>query len=277
MRLTKLAFFILLFGFSCSAIQAQKYQIFRTSGGVKMYHNKQWSPAQRRALLSLSDSISIENGGFCTLLNTQTNQLFDIKKSGKYSVKKAIDATMRESSNIITQTTQNIANSVASTGKANNYNIYGATMRADQATIQANKSLANQLSKLIADINQGKSMKPSKNLSLQRTISNDSFTFTIQNNANRPYVFNILRIPKQGTPTFCFNLDKTDSEYFFLLIGANSTLTINQVSFYLDDATYILIATEDIFDPTWVANAIAATPSKEKTKKIAVELSPLQP
>lgn len=277
MRLTKLAFFILLFGFSCSAIQAQKYQIFRTSGGVKMYHNKQWSPAQRRAPLSLSDSISIENGGFCTLLNTQTNQLFDIKKSGKYSVKKAIDATMRESSNIITQTTQNIANSVASTGKANNYNIYGATMRADQATIQANKSLANQLSKLIADINQGKSMKPSKNLSLQRTISNDSFTFTIQNNANRPYVFNILRIPKQGTPTFCFNLDKTDSEYFFLLIGANSTLTINQVSFYLDDATYILIATEDIFDPTWVANAISATPSKEKTKKIAVELSPLQP
>ena len=277
MRLTKLAFFILLFGFSCSAIQAQKYQIFRTSGGVKMYHNKQWSPAQRRAPLSLSDSISIENGGFCTLLNTQTNQLFDIKKSGKYSVKKAIDATMRESSNIISQTTQNIANSVSSAGKSNNYNIYGATMRADQATIQANKSLANQLSKLIADINQGKSIKPSKNLSLQRTISNDSFTFTIQNNANRPYVFNILRIPKQGTPTFCFNLDKTDSEYFFLLIGANSTLTLNQVSFYLDDATYILIATEDIFDPTWVANAIAATPSKEKTKKIAVELSPLLP
>ncbi len=277
MRLTKLAFFILLFGFSCSAIQAQKYQIFRTSGGVKMYHNKQWSPAQRRAPLSLSDSISIENGGFCTLLNTQTNQLFDIKKSGKYSVKKAIDATMRESSNIISQTTQNIANSVSSAGKSNNYNIYGATMRADQATIQANKSLANQLSKLIADINQGKSIKPSKNLSLQRTISNDSFTFTIQNNANRPYVFNILRIPKQGTPTFCFNLDKTDSEYFFLLIGANSTLTINQVSFYLDDATYILIATEDIFDPTWVANAIAATPSKEKTKKVAVELSPIQP
>ena len=277
MRLTKLAFFILLFGFSCSAIQAQKYQIFRTSGGVKMYHNKQWSPAQRRAPLSLSDSISIENGGFCTLLNTQTNQLFDIKKSGKYSVKKAIDATMRESSNIITQTTQNIANSVASTGKANNYNIYGATMRAEESTIQTNKSLAYQLSKLIADINQGKSMKPSKNLSLQRTISNDSFTFTIQNNANRPYVFNILRIPKQGTPTFCFNLDKTDSEYFFLLIGANSTLTINQVSFYLDDATYILIATEDIFDPTWVANAIAATPSKEKTKKVAVELSPIQP
>ena len=277
MRLTKLAFFILLFGFSCSAIQAQKYQIFRTSGGVKMYHNKQWSPAQRRAPLSLSDSISIENGGFCTLLNTQTNQLFDIKKSGKYSVKKAIDATMQESSNIISQTTKNIASSVSSTGKSNNYNIYGATMRAEESTIQTNKSLAYQLSKLIADINQGKSMKPSKNLSLQRTISNDSFTFTIQNNANRPYVFNILRIPKQGTPTFCFNLDKTDSEYFFLLIGANSTLTINQVSFYLDDATYILIATEDIFDPTWVANAIAATPSKEKTKKIAVELSPLQP
>lgn len=277
MKVTKFACIIVFIGLSCATIQAQKYQIFRYSNGVKMYHNNQWTQAQRRAPLLLSDSIAIENGGFCTLLNTQTNQLFDVKKSGKFSLKKAIDATMRESSNIITQTTQNIANSVASTGKANNYNIYGATMRAEESTIQTNKSLANQLSKLIADINQGKSIKPSKNLSLQRTISNDSFTFTIQNNANRPYVFNILRIPKQGTPTFCFNLDKTDSEYFFLLIGANSTLTLNQVSFYLDDATYILIATEDIFDPTWVANAIAATPSKEKTKKVAVELSPLQP
>lgn len=277
MKLIKLAFVILVFSFSFSAIQAQNYQIFRTSNGVKMYHNKQWTQAQRRATLLLSDSIEIEKGGFCTLLNTKTNQLFDIKSSGKFNLKKAIDATLRESSNIISQTTQNIANSVAATGKSNSYNIYGATMRTDQATIVANQSLTNQLSKLIADINQGKSIKPSKNLSLQRTISNDSFTFTIQNNANRPYVFNILRIPKQGTPTFCFNLDKTDSEYFFLLIGANSTLTINQVSFYLDDATYILIATEDIFDPTWVANAIAATPSKEKTKKIAVELSPLLP
>lgn len=277
MTRTRLTWFFLLFTLSFSTIQAQNYQVFRTTNGVKIYHDKKWSQAERRATLMLSDSIHIEQGGSCTLLNTQNNQLIDLKNSGKYQAKKIIDLTTRKSSNVIAQTTQNIANSVASTGKAYNYNIYGATMRAEESTIQTNKSLANQLSKLIADINQGKSIKPSKNLSLQRTISNDSFTFTIQNNANRPYVFNILRIPKQGTPTFCFNLDKTDSEYFFLLIGANSTLTLNQVSFYLDDATYILIATEDIFDPTWVANAIAATPSKEKTKKIAVELSPLQP
>ena len=211
------------------------------------------------------------------LLNTQNNQLIDLKNSGKYQAKKIIDLTIRESSNVIAQTTQNIANAVSSTGKTKNYNIYGATMRAEEATIQTNKALALQLSKVISNMQQGKTIKPSKTLSLQRTIDGDTFTFTIQNNANCPYVFNILRIPKQGAPGFCFNLDKTDSEYFFLLIDANATLTLNQTWFALDDATYILVGTEDIFDATWVANALATTPSKEKTKKIAVELSPLQP
>lgn len=273
MRLTKLAFFILLFGFSCSAIQAQKYQIFRTSGGVKMYHNKQWSPAQRRAPLSLSDSISIENGGFCTLLNTQTNQLFDIKKSGKYNVKKAIDATMRESSNIISQTTQNIANSVSSAGKSNNYNIYGATMRTDQATIQANQALANTLSKLVTDVQQNKLPKASKNLLLLCNDTDEVRQFSIQNNTEKPYVVNILRIPATGSPTFCINLDKTDSEFFFTLVAPQSTLMVSELSFGIDNATYVLVATTEIFDAAWVEQALSIPSNQKAPKKIKVEYS----
>lgn len=273
----KFKYITLLFLFSVSTLSAQTYQIFRTTGSVTHYHNKQWAAAQRRATVLLSDSINIGQNSSCTLLNTKNNQLIDLKNSGKYQAKKIIDLTIRESSNVIAQTTQNIANAVSSTGKTKNYNIYGATMRAEESTIQTNKALALQLSKVISNMQQGKTIKPSKTLSLQRTIVGDTFTFTVQNNANFPYVFNILRIPKQGAPAFCFNLDKTDSEYFFLLIDANATLTLNQTWFALDDATYILVGTEDIFDATWVANALATTPSKEKTKKIAVELSPLQP
>jgi hypothetical protein len=273
----KFKYITLLFLFSVSTLSAQTYQIFRTTGSVTHYHNKQWAAAQRRATVLLSDSINIGQNSSCTLLNTQNNQLIDLKNSGKYQAKKIIDLTIRESSNVIAQTTQNIANAVSSTGKTKNYNIYGATMRAEETTIQTNKALALQLSKVISNMQQGKTIKPSKTLSLQRTIVGDTFTFTVQNNANCPYVFNILRIPKQGAPAFCFNLDKTDSEYFFLLIDANATLTLNQTWFALDDATYILVGTEDIFDATWVANALSTTPSKEKTKKIAVELSPLQP
>jgi hypothetical protein len=85
----KFKYITLLFLFSVSTLSAQTYQIFRTTGSVTHYHNKQWAAAQRRATVLLSDSINIDQNSSCTLLNTQNNQLIDLKNSGKYQAKKS--------------------------------------------------------------------------------------------------------------------------------------------------------------------------------------------
>jgi hypothetical protein len=99
--------------------------------------------------------------------------------------------------------------------------------------------------------------KPSKTLSLEKfLLSEDIIGFNVNNASNKPYVVNILRVHNNGTPSFCFNFDKTDSEYFFALVSPNSTTPFNEIQFKEDDATYILIATEEIFDSSWVEQAI---------------------
>lgn len=269
----KIKLLLFLFITSCIGTYAQQYQIFRTSNGVQVYHNKSWTQAQRKGTLLLSDSIKIEQGAFCTLLNTQTNQLLELKEVGTHHLKKAIDATMRQGANIITQTTQNIANAVSSTGKAKNYNIYGATMRTDQATIQANQSLASMLSQLVANVQQNKMPKASKAVYLLSEDNQDVRRFSIQNTTDKAYVVNILRIPAKGNPTFCINLNKTDSEFFFTLVGPNSTLSIPNLTFGIDNATYVLVATQEIFDASWVEQALAIASNTKASKKLKVEYS----
>lgn len=268
---------ILCFFTLCTlVIQAQTYQVFRTKGNVLVYKNKQWVEAEKRLIINYADSINITNSeSTLSLLNADNNQIIEIKQVGKHNAKKIIDATIKQSSNVLAYTTKNIAQSVGSNNKKQNYNIYGATMRAEQNTIESNQSIAKQIAILINDFNSGKYPRPSKYLSLEKVeLSEDIIGFNIINNSEKAYVVNILRIPKNDNPSFCFNFDKTDSEYFFALVSPNSTTSFNHIQFKEDDATYILIATEQIFDSSWVEQAIVSKQINKDTKvakKIKIE------
>lgn len=254
-------------------LQAQSFQIFRTTPHVQVYQNQQWTPAQKRMTLALSDSINIPNNQSISILNTKNNQIIEVKTPGKHCLKKALDATLRESANILSYTTQNIANSVSSNGKKQNYNVYGATMRSELSTIENNHSLVFQLLPIIKGIQQGKLPKQSKYLSLHQTVKDGTQTFNIVNNNKIPYVVNILRIPRTGNVSFCLNVDKTDSEYFFVLVGPQSTLDLSHIVFGMDDATYLLVATPDIFDASWLEIGLQYPPQSKSKKKVKLEVS----
>lgn len=259
-----------------SLVQAQNYQVFRFTGDIKVYKNKQWTQPERRMTISLTDSINIpNNSSSLSLLNSTNNQIIELKKTGKHSAKKIIDATLQESANILAYTTQNIAQSVSSNKKKQNYNIYGATMRADLYTMESNQDIANQIENLISNISKGKFPKSSKLVSLEKkSISDETIGFNIINKTDKPYVVNVLRIPETGHPTFCFNLDKTNSEYFFALIAPNDTTSFTQIPFFEDNSTYVLVATEQIFDSTWVELYLRNKQKDKKnkaSKKIKVE------
>lgn len=268
---------ILCFFTLCTlVIQAQTYQVFRTKGNVLVYKNKQWVEAEKRLTINYADSINITNSeSVLSLLNADNNQIIEIKQVGKHNAKKIIDATIKQSSNVLAYTTKNIAQSVGSNNKKQNYNIYGATMRADQNTIESNQSIAKQIAILINDFNSDKHQKNSKILSLEKVeLSEDIIGFNVINNSGKAYVVNILRIPRNENPSFCFNFDKTDSEYFFALVSPNSTTSFNHIQLKKDDATYILIATEHIFDSSWVEQAIVSKQINKDTKvakKIKIE------
>lgn len=260
----------------CYAIQAQNFQIFRTTADVQVYQNKQWVSAQKRMPIALSDSVKITSNGILSLLNTQNNQIIELKKAGTYCVKKAVDASLNESANILAQTTQNIANAVATTGKSKNYNIYGATMRSELSTIETNHRLVFQLLSIVEQIQKGKLPKQSKLIALHTHVNDSIQTFSIENKDKKAYVVNILRIPKSGKPTFCLNLNKTDSEYFFYLIGDQSTISLPNIPFAVDDATYVLIATPEIFDASWLEIALCYPPQTNPKKKLKLEVFTVQ-
>lgn len=247
-----------IFSFIAVALHAETYQVFRKSGNPLVYKENKWVNAEKRMTISFADSIHIKDTeSSLSLLNTSNNQIIEIKQIGKHKAKKIIDATIKESANVLAYTTKNIAQSIGTSGNKQNYNIYGATMRADENTIESNQAIAKQIAVLIDNVNTGKYPKPSKTLSLEKVLlSEDIIGFNVNNASNKPYVVNILRVPNNGTPSFCFNFDKTDSEYFFALVSPNSTTSFNHIQFKKDDATYILIATEEIFDSSWVEQAI---------------------
>lgn len=251
-----------------SLLQAQNYQVFRFTGDVKVYKDQLWTQPERRMTISFTDSIDIPNNrSSLSLLNSTNNQIIEIKKMGKHSAKKIIDATVQESANILAYTTQNIAKSVSSNNKKQNYNIYGATMRADLYTMGTNQDIANQIESLISNISKGEIPKSSKLISIEKkSISEGIIGFNIINKSDKPYVVNILRIPEIGYPTFCFNFDKTNSEYFFALISPNSTTSFTQVQFLEDNSTYVLVATEEIFDSTWVEHYLRNRQKNTKNK-----------
>lgn len=266
---------ICIFSLFSIALHAETYQVFRKTGNPLVFKDNNWISAEKRMTISLADSIHIQEGTTLSLLNTSNNQIIEIKQVGKHKAKKIIDSTVKELSNVLAYTTKNIAQSVSKTGSKQSYNIYGATMRADQNTIESNQILAAQIVTMIEKINSGKYPKPSKYLSLEKVqLSEDIIGFKVQNNSDKAYVVNILRIPKNGNPSFCINLDKTDSEYFFTLVAPNSNTSFNEIQLKNDDATYMLIATEEIFDSTWVEQAILynQTNNNSKTgKKIKIE------
>lgn len=266
---------ICIFSLFSIALHAETYQVFRKTGNPLVFKENKWISAEKRMKISLADSIHIQEGTTLSLLNTSNNQIIEIKQVGKHKAKKIIDSTVKELSNVLAYTTKNIAQSVSKTGSKQNYNIYGATMRADQNTIESNQILATQIATIIEKIHMSKYPKPSKYLSLEKVqLSEDIIGFNVQNNNNKAYVVNILRIPKNGNPSFCINLDKTDSEYFFTLVSPNSNTSFNQIQLKNDDATYLLIATEEIFDSTWIEQAILynQTNNNSKTsKKIKIE------
>ena len=254
-------------------LQAQSFQIFRTTPNVQVYQNQQWIPAQKRMVLALSDSINIPNNQFISILNTNNNQIIEVKTPGKHCLKKVLDATLRESANILSYTTQNIANAVSSNGKSQNYNVYGATMRSEFNTIENNHSLTFKLLPIIAGIQEGKLPKQSKLLALHTTEIDSTKHFSIVNHDKIPYVVNILRIPRTGNVSFCLNVDKTDSEYFFVLVGPESTLDLSHIALGLDDATYLLVATPDIFDASWLEIGLQYPPQTKTKKRVKLEVS----
>jgi hypothetical protein len=268
---------VLLLLASITLAQAQDFQIFRTSAQVQIFQNKQWVPAQKRMALTLSDSVYIPSNHTISILNTANNQIIELTQTGKFCLKKAIDNTVRQSGNILSYTTKNIAQSVSTTSKNKNYNVYGATMRSELATIENNHSLTFQLLQLIQDVKKGKFPKKSKHLALLSQTTDSVRTFCIQNNNKIPYVVNILRIPTSGDPTFCLHIDQTSSEYFFALVAPNDTLNLSYLPFAQDDATYVLVASQEIFDAAWLEIALHFPPQTKAKKKVKVELYSLNP
>ena len=246
---------VLLLLASITLAQAQDFQIFRTSAQVQIFQNKQWVPALKRMALTLSDSVYIPSNHTISILNTANNQIIELTQTGKFCLKKAMDNTVRQSSNILSYT----------------------TMRSELATIENNHSLTFQLLQLIQDVKKGKFPKKSKHLALLSQTTDSVRTFCIQNNDKIPYVVNILRIPTSGNPTFCLHIDQTSSEYFFALVAPNDTLNLSYLPFAQDDATYVLVASQEIFDAAWLEIALNFPPQTKAKKKVKVELYSLNP
>ena len=222
-----------------------RYVVFKTTGSVSVRPAKAetWQRTEQRMTLALSDALRIGSNGQISVLDRETNHIYRSVTTGEMQVKEMIDKAREQSKQTTRLLAQELREKMSEADKAKYaYAVGGVTLRgwkrpaADTTTL-----LYNALTALVRRVAAGERPADSRFAVVRKLAADGTFTFAVENAADRPYIVNVLRIDA-GTKRAALCFEE------LLALPARTKAEI-PVAFAADEALYLLFAVGDGYDP----------------------------
>lgn len=273
----KLAFamlVIMVIGISPSSFAS--LMIYKIKGDVTVKSKSVVKKAEKRAIVSASDLLTIPKGGAVDILDSQTHRIYSSLEPGRMSVKSLIDKAEKHASEITRNINRKVISAVAESAneKKRGYDAMGMAIHETDAIAHPPVVLpegTSYLSYLLENVTDSDSTHQDY-IALSKSAcegSEDMFNFAVFNSLHEPLYFNIIdhregediqlyfpqnaiAAPKTETVATEYRYVSEGDPKIYIIVASDKDFTLEEVKRLLeadynpDDDFYLSVLKENL-------------------------------
>lgn len=235
------------------------YVVYNCSKDITFKHAQQfasWHIIAKDSVLDLRDVLSLKPGDSIEILNTQNDSLYTITTDRMMllPVHTLLQLSHQQSGSIFALSKQELASTMkqkfnqAQNGQTGYRNVYGASTRDNAATTEY--AIAEMLNRMARkEIHRGLTFNNDSRLRMK--YNHHSNNYSVKNVSGHDYCMNIVRIGADSSIVFCDSV--------LTILAAKQTVSFPQPIVSDQQASYILLLTEQFYDCNEVQELVDAT------------------